>query len=89
MRRPDRWYVVHTDNPNAYLVYKKYRHLKEYASEVTGIPYEDLLDVTLGELKTYMNVTRVKVKLNKKGELMSILGDVYNNLPLSELTYMD
>lgn len=78
MRRPDRWYVVHTDNPNTYLVYKKYRHLKEYTSEVTGIPYEDLLDVTI-----------LKVKFNRKGELMAILGDTYNNLPLSELTYMD
>lgn len=87
MRRPDRWYIVRTQD--SYLVFKKYRHLKEYVADAVGVPYEELLDVTLDHLKLLVEVTRVKVKLNRKGELMEILGEVYNTLPLTALTYED
>lgn len=81
--RPDRWYVV--DNR----VYSKYRNLKKYVAGVVNIPVEELDNVTLEELREIIPVQRIKVKVNRKGVPMRVVGDVISLEELDQLIPMD
>lgn len=81
--RPDRWYVVDGR------LYSKYRNLKKYVAGVVNIPVAELDNVTLEELKTLIPVQRVKVKVNRKGTPMKIVGDVISLEELDQLIPMD
>lgn len=82
--RPDRWYVV--DNK---VLFAKYRNLKKYVAGVSGIPVEELDNVTLEELKTLIPVQRIKVKVNRKGTPMKIVGDAITLEELDQLIPLD
>lgn len=81
--RPDRWYVVEGR------VYSKYRNLKKYVAGVVNIPVEELDNVTLEELKALIPVQRIKVKVNRKGVPMRVIGDVISLQGLDQLIPMD
>lgn len=81
--RPDRWYVVEGR------VYSKYRNLKKYVAGVVNIPVEELDNVTLEELKALIPVQRIKVKVNRKGVPMRVIGDVISLEELDQLIPMD
>ena len=81
--RPDRWYVVDGR------VYSKYRNLKKYVAGVVNIPVEELDNVTLEELKTLIPVQRIKVRVNRKGVPMRVIGDVISLEELDQLIPMD
>lgn len=81
--RPDRWYVVDGQ------VYSKYRNLKKYVAGVVNIPVEELDNVTLEELRALIPVQRIKVKVNRKGVPMKIIGDVISLEELDQLIPMD
>ena len=93
-KRPDRWYAVYEANHDAVLVFKKYRHLTEYVAEELDVPIEYLLDITLSELKDKLDskgkmLERIKVSLNRKGELMSVLGDTHLAYLVADFEYQD
>lgn len=81
--RPDRWYVVDGR------VYSKYRNLKKYVAGAVDIPVEELDNVTLEELRALIPVQRIKVKVNRKGVPMKIIGDVISLEELDQLIPMD
>ena len=81
--RPDRWYVVDGR------VYSKYRNLKKYVAGVVNIPVAELDNVTLDELKTLIPVQRIKVRVNRKGVPMRVIGDVISLEELDQLIPMD
>ena len=81
--RPDRWYVVDGR------VFSKYRNLKKYIAGVSGIPVEELDNVTLEELRELIPVQRIKVKVNRKGVPMKIIGDAISLEELDQLIPMD
>ena len=81
--RPDRWYVVDGR------VFAKYRNLKKYVADVVNIPVEELDNVTLEELKMLIPVQRIKVKVNRKGVPMRVIGDVMSIEELDQLIPMD
>lgn len=83
MMRPDKWYVTEGR------VFAKYRNLKKYVASVSGIPVEELDNVTLVELNKLIPVQRIKVKLNRKGVPMRIIGDVISLEELDQLIPMD
>lgn len=82
--RPDRWYVV-----DGRVLFAKYRNLKKYVAGAVGIPVEELNNVTLEELKTLIPVQRIKVKVNRKGVPMRVIGDVISLEELDQLIPMD
>lgn len=82
--RPDRWYVA--DNK---VLFSKYRNLKKYVAGVSGIPVEELDNVTLSELNELIPVQRIKVKVNRKGVPMRVIGDVISLEELDQLIPMD
>ena len=81
--RPDRWYVVDGR------VYSKYRNLKKYVAGVVNIPVEELDNVTLEELRALIPVQRIKVKVNRKGVPMRVIGDAMSIDELDQLIPMD
>lgn len=81
--RPDRWYLVDGR------VYSKYRNLKKYVAGVVGIPVEELDNVTLEELNELIPVQRIKVRVNRKGVPMRVIGDVITLEELDQLIPMD
>lgn len=81
--RPDRWYVADGR------VFAKYRNLKKYVAGVVNIPVEELDNVTLEELRALIPVQRIKVKVNRKGVPMKIIGDVMSIEELDQLIPMD
>lgn len=81
--RPDRWYVVDGR------LYSKYRNLKKYVAGVVNIPVEDLDNVTLEELRELIPVQRIKVKVNRKGTPMRVIGDAISLEELDQLIPMD
>ena len=82
--RPDRWYVV-----DGKVLFAKYRNLKKYVADVVNIPVEELDNVTLEELKMLIPVQRIKVKVNRKGVPMRVIGDVISLEELDQLIPMD
>lgn len=82
--RPDRWYVA--DNK---VLFAKYRNLKKYVAGAVGIPVAELDNVTLEELKTLIPVQRIKVKVNRKGVPMQVIGDAISIEELDQLIPMD
>ena len=81
--RPDRWYVVDGR------LYAKYRNLKKYVAGVVNIPVEELDNVTLEELNELIPVQRIKVRVNRKGTPMKIVGDAISLEELDQLIPMD
>ena len=81
--RPDRWYVVDGR------LYSKYRNLKKYIAGLADIPVAELDNVTLEELRALIPVQRIKVKVNRKGVPMKIIGDVISLEELDQLIPMD
>lgn len=81
--RPDRWYVVDGK------VFAKYRNLKKYIAGVLDIPVAELDNVTLEELRALIPVQRIKVKVNRKGVPMRVIGDVMSIDELDQLIPMD
>lgn len=81
--RPDKWYVTEGR------VFAKYRNLKKYVASVSGIPVAELDNVTLEELNKLIPVQRIKVKLNRKGVPMRVIGDVITLDELDQLIPMD
>ena len=81
--RPDRWYVVDGR------LYSKYRNLKKYIAGVVNIPVEELDNVTLEELRELIPVQRIKVKVNRKGTPMRVIGDAISLEELDQLIPMD
>lgn len=71
LKRAKRYYYL----PKEEILFTKYRNLKKYVAEQNNIPIEALLDVTLEELQKYVEVRRVKVWLNRKGQPLSVVGD--------------
>ena len=82
--RPDRWYVV-----DGKVLFAKYRNLKKYIAGLAGIPVAELDNVTLEELRALIPVQRIKVKVNRKGVPMKIIGDVISLEELDQLIPMD
>lgn len=81
--RPDRWYVVDDK------LFAKYRNLKKYIAGVVNIPVEELDNVTLEELRALIPVQRIKVKVNRKGIPMRVIGDAISLEDLDQLIPMD
>ena len=81
--RPDRWYLVDGR------VFSKYRNLKKYIAGTVGIPVEDLLDASLAELRQYQDIRRIKVKVNRKGVPLAVVGDTISLGELDQLIPMD
>lgn len=81
--RPDKWYITKG------VVFAKYRNLKKYVAAQNNIPVEDLLDASLAELRQYQDIRRIKVKVNRKGVPLAVVGNVISLGELDQLIPMD